>query len=61
MNRLMTVATKESKLNGVALPTNWANDSAIMKGFTKGCAIRINSANPTQPKRARPLSWYLSS
>lgn len=61
MNKLMAVAKKGTKPNAVALPTNWANYSAIMKGFTKRCGIRINSADLKKPKRPRPLSCDPSS
>jgi len=58
---ISSVAKKESKPNAFALPTNWTNYSAIMKGFTKRCGIRINSDDPTRPKRPRPLSCDPSS
>src|ERR1035437_11128907 len=46
MTALIAAAKKEGHLNVIALPTNWANYGAIMKGFTKKYHIKINSANP---------------
>ncbi|BEP13812.1 extracellular solute-binding protein [Acidothermaceae bacterium B102] len=42
----MTAAKKEGTINVIALPANWANYGAILKGFTAKYGIKIVSANP---------------
>jgi putative spermidine/putrescine transport system substrate-binding protein len=46
MDALVTAAKKEGTINVIALPANWANYGAILKGFTAKYGIKIVSANP---------------
>ncbi|HEX5295119.1 MAG TPA: ABC transporter substrate-binding protein, partial [Streptosporangiaceae bacterium] len=46
MAALVTAAKAEGTLNVIALPSNWANYGAIMKGFTAKYGIKITDANP---------------
>src|SRR5579859_2977089 len=43
---LVAAAKKEGALNVIALPPDWANYSAIIKGFTDKYGIKVNSAQP---------------
>jgi putative spermidine/putrescine transport system substrate-binding protein len=46
MAALIKAAKAEGSLNVIALPSNWANYGAIMKGFTAKYGIKIVDANP---------------
>jgi putative spermidine/putrescine transport system substrate-binding protein len=46
MDALVAAAKKEGTLNVIALPPDWANYGAIIKGFTAKYGIKITSANP---------------
>jgi putative spermidine/putrescine transport system substrate-binding protein len=46
MSGLIAAAKKEGQLNVIALPPDWANYGAIIKGFTAKYGIKVNSANP---------------
>jgi putative spermidine/putrescine transport system substrate-binding protein len=46
MDGLVEAAKKEGQLNVIALPPDWANYGAIIKGFTDKYGIKVNSAQP---------------
>jgi len=46
MDALVAAAKKEGTLNVIALPPDWANYGAIIKGFGDKYGIKITSANP---------------
>src|SRR5689334_24044762 len=46
MDALVTAAKKEGQLNVIALPPDWANYGAIIKGFSDKYGIKVNSAQP---------------
>ena len=65
MDALVAAAKKEGTLNVIALPPDWANYGAIIKGFTDKYGIKITRPTPTvssqdevnavkQPGRHRP-------
>ena len=46
MSALVAQAKKESQLNVITLPSNWANYGTIMADFTKQYGIHITDENP---------------
>lgn len=46
MDALVKAAQKEGQLNVIALPPDWANYGAIIKGFEAKYSIKVNSAQP---------------
>ena len=46
MDALVEAAKKESQLNVIALPPDWANYGAIIKAFGDKYGIKVNSAQP---------------
>ena len=46
MGGLVEAAKKEGELNVIALPPDWANYGAIIKGFSDKYGIKVNSAQP---------------
>jgi len=46
MDALVAAAKKEGQLNVIALPPDWANYGAIIKGFSDKYGIKVNSAQP---------------
>jgi putative spermidine/putrescine transport system substrate-binding protein len=52
MEPLVTAAKKEGQLNVIALPPDWANYGAIIKGFGDKYGIKVNSAQPDASSQA---------
>ena len=46
MDKLVSTAKAEGRLNVITLPRDWANYGAIMDTFSKKYGIQINDANP---------------
>jgi putative spermidine/putrescine transport system substrate-binding protein len=46
MGKLVAAAKKEGKLNVIALPPDWANYGAMIKGFQAKYGITVTSAQP---------------
>jgi putative spermidine/putrescine transport system substrate-binding protein len=52
MDALVAAAKKEGQLNVIALPPDWANYGAIIKGFGDKYGVKVNSAQPDASSQA---------